>query len=62
MPERSNPAGSALDEWIAEVGEEAVAAVIAEIRQQIADGRIPSFTDKEQFLAHIQRGHQRRSA
>ena len=62
MPDGPVPPLSPLDEWIAEVGEEGVAAVIAETRQQIADGLIPSFTDKEQFLAYIQRGHQRRSA
>jgi hypothetical protein len=62
MSGHSNPAGSALDEWIAEVGEEGVAVAVETARQQIADGLIPGFTDKEQFLAYIQRGHRRRSA
>jgi hypothetical protein len=53
---------SPLDDWIAEVGEEAIAAIIAETRKQIAEGSIPSFTDKEQFLSYIRRGPQRRSA
>lgn len=61
MPEDRAPT-SPLDDWIAKVGEEGVAAAIEEARRQIADGLIPSFTDKEQFLAYIQRGHQRRSA
>ena len=62
MPERPNAAESALDEWIAEVGEEGVAATIEEARRQIEAGLVPSFTDKEQFLAYIQRGHRRRTA
>jgi hypothetical protein len=62
MPERPSAAESALDEWIAEIGEEGVAAVIEEARRQIEDGSTPGFTDMEQFLAYIQRGHQRRSA
>jgi hypothetical protein len=61
MPERSNPAGSALDEWIAEVGEEGVAAVVEEARRQIEDGSTPGFTDMEQFWAYIDR-RRRRSA
>lgn len=62
MSERPNSAESALDEWIAEIGEEGVAAVIEEARRQIEDGSVPGFTDKDQFLAYIQRGHRRRSA
>ena len=58
MPQNRPP----LDDWIAEIGEEAVAEIITEAHREIAEGSIPSFTDKEQFLAYIQRGHQRRSA
>ncbi len=45
-------ATSPLDEWIAEVGEEGVLAVIAETRQRIADGTLPSFGDAESLRAY----------
>jgi hypothetical protein len=61
MSDHPSPAESALDEWIAEVGEEGVAATIAETHQQIADGSLPGFTDMEQFWAYIER-RRRRSA
>jgi hypothetical protein len=61
MPEGPSPAESALDEWIAEIGEEGVAAVIEEARRQIEDGSLPGFTDMERFWAYID-SRRRRSA
>ncbi len=50
-----------LDEWRAEVGDEAVAAAVEAARAQIADGTLRGFSDKEELLEHLQ-GSRRRSA
>lgn len=49
------PGTPSLDEWIAEVGEEEVAATIRASIQDIESGTTPGFTDKDSFLAYLQR-------
>ena len=46
-----------LTEWIAEVGEEAVVAVVEETRRRVADGSLPSFDNSADLLAFVRRGH-----
>jgi len=50
-----------LDEWRAEVGDEAVAAAVQAARAQIADGSLRSFSDKDELIEYL-RGTHRRSA
>jgi len=50
-----------LDEWRADVGDEAVAAVVDTARAQIADGSLRGFSDKDELLEYL-RGTHRRSA
>ena len=50
-----------LDEWRAEVGDDAVAAAVVAARAQIADGSLRGFSDKDEFLEYL-RGTHRRSA
>lgn len=50
-----------LDEWRAEVGDEAVAAAVEAARAQIANGTLRGFSDKEGLLEYLQ-GSRRRSA
>lgn len=50
------------DQWVADQGgPEAVAAIVADVRQQVQDGTLPGFTDQAEFLAHLRR-RDRRSA
>ncbi len=49
-----------LDEWIADVGEEEVAAAIGASIKDIENGTTPGFTDKESFLAYLKRPRTRR--
>jgi hypothetical protein len=52
------PEGNAtpsLDEWIADVGEEAVDATVKTAMQEIEGGATPGFSDKDAFLAYIGR-------
>ena len=50
------------EQWVAkEGGPEAVVAIVEELRQQAAEGSLPGFTDKDEFLAHLER-RGRRSA
>ncbi len=50
------------EQWVAdEGGPEAVTKMVADLRLDVEAGRLPSFTDKDQFLAYIQ-SHDRRSA
>lgn len=51
-----------LDEWIAEVGEERVAAIIREERRKCDAGEYPGFTDSASLLAYWRSGADRRSA
>ena len=46
-----------LDEWLAEVGEDAVAEAVAEARRSITDGKTPGFSDKDEFLKYLCRQH-----
>ncbi len=44
------------EQWVAdEGGPEAVVAMIDDVRRQIAEGLLPAFTDKNEFLAHLAR-------
>lgn len=58
--ERSTPTPP-LDEWLAEVGDDGVAAAVVAARAQIADGALRGFSDKEELLEYLQ-GSRRRSA
>ncbi|MGH9148804.1 MAG: hypothetical protein ACRD0F_00480 [Acidimicrobiales bacterium] len=60
MSESSSPT-PLLDEWRAEVGDEAVVVAVEAARAQIADGRLRGFSDKEELLEYLQ-GSRRRSA
>jgi hypothetical protein len=46
-----------LDEWLAEVGDDAVVEAVAEARQSIVDGKTPGFSDKDEFIEHLRRQH-----
>jgi hypothetical protein len=46
-----------LDEWLAEVGDDAVIEAVAEARQSITDGTTPGFSDKDEFIEHLRRQH-----
>jgi hypothetical protein len=50
------------DQWVTDQGgPEAVVAMIDDLRRQAADGVLPGFTDKDEYLAHLER-RSRRSA
>jgi len=50
------------DQWVAdEGGPEAVVAMVGDLRRQAADGSLRGFSDKDGFLAHLDR-RGRRSA
>lgn len=51
VDDSSGSVASLLDEWIREVGEEGVAAVVAATIRGADDGSIPSFTGKAEILA-----------
>lgn len=61
MSEDSSSSTPLLDEWRAEVGDEAVAAAVEAARAQIVDGSLRGFSDKEELLEYVQ-GSRRRSA
>ncbi len=50
-----------LDEWRAEVGDEAVAAAVQAARAQIADGSLQGFSDEDELREYLQ-APRRRSA
>ncbi len=50
-----------LDEWRAQVGDEAVAHAVEAARAQIADGSLRGFSDKDELKDYLQ-GTDRRSA
>lgn len=45
----------ALESWVVEVGEDYIAGLVEETRRGVADGTIPTFTDKDAFLGHLAR-------
>lgn len=55
--ERDHASESLLDDWIAEVGEAGVLAVIEETRRRVADGSLPSFTDAPALHAYWEARH-----
>ena len=59
MSEESSSETPLLDEWRAEVGDEAVAASVEAARAQIADGSLRGFSDKEELLEYLQGTHRR---
>lgn len=48
-----------LDEWRAEVGDDAVAAAVEAAGAQIADGSLRGFSDKDELRDYLQRSHRR---
>jgi len=48
-----------LDEWRAEVGDEAVAAMVEAARTQIGDGSLRGFSDKDELSDYLQGTHRR---
>ena len=46
-----------LTEGIAEVGEEAVVAVVEETKRRVAHGSLPSFDSSADLLTFARRGH-----
>jgi|GEM_PF-4489489 len=61
MSEESSSPTPVLDEWRAEVGDDAVAATVEAARAQIADGSLRGFSDKDELLDYLQ-GSSRRTA
>ncbi len=56
MTPQHQPSGTpSLDEWVAEVGEEQVAATVKHAIHDIESGATPGFDDKQAFLAYIER-------
>lgn len=53
-PERSEM--PLLDEWIAEVGEEGVAAAVRATERDVSEGLIPSYDDADSLLRSWRRG------
>jgi len=50
------------DQWVTdEGGPEGVVAMVDDLRRQADDGVLPGFSDKDEFLAHLER-RDRRSA
>lgn len=57
MPREGNTSSTPLlDEWIAALGEAAVAAEIEETKRRIDDGSLPSFDNPADLLAYVLRG------
>ena len=59
MSEESSSETPLLDEWRAEVGDEAVAAAVEAARAQIADGSLRGFSNKDGLLDYLQGPHRR---
>ena len=60
MSETSSSSTPLLDEWRAEVGDDAVAAAVHAARAQIAEGSLRGFSEKDELADYLQ-GHRRRS-
>ncbi len=54
-PQHQHSETPSLDEWVAEVGEEQVAATVKHAIQDIGSGATPGFDDKQAFLKYIER-------
>jgi len=52
----------ALDDWIAEVGEDYIVDLVEVTRRGVADGTVPAFSDKDAFLQHLTRTTLHKSA
>jgi hypothetical protein len=52
----------ALDDWIADVGEDYVVDLVEQTAQGVADGTIPTFADKDALLQHLKRSALHKSA
>jgi len=52
----------ALDDWIAEVGEDYIVDPVEETRRGVAEGTVPAFKDKDAFLQHLTRTALHKSA
>ncbi|MDP8930533.1 MAG: hypothetical protein M3O70_18675 [Actinomycetota bacterium] len=62
VPSQQNQSDTpVLDQWRAEVGDEAIRAVVDVAREQIASGSLPGFWDPRAFLRFL-REPPRRSA
>ena len=59
MSEERSSETPLLDEWRAEVGDDAVAAAVESARAQIADGSLRGFSDKDELLDYLQSSHRR---
>ena len=59
MSEESSSETPLLDEWRAEVGDDAVAAAVEAARARIADGSLRGFSDKDELLDYLQRSRRR---
>ncbi|MBW3558138.1 MAG: hypothetical protein KY454_14475 [Actinobacteria bacterium] len=59
--EQSQSDTPVLDQWRAEVGDEAIRTVVDVARERIADGSLPGFSDPRAFLQYL-REPRRRSA
>jgi len=57
MSEDSSSPIPLLDEWRAEVGDEAVAAAVEAARAQIADGSLRGFSDKDELREYFEGSH-----
>jgi len=59
MPEETASPTPLLDDWRAEVGDDAVAAAVQAARVQIADGSLRGFSDKDELHEHLRSTHRR---
>jgi len=59
MTPGSDERTSSLDEWRAEVGDDAIAALVQDARDDIADGSLSGFSDRRSFLDHLASVHPR---
>ena len=59
MSEERSSETPLLDEWRAEVGDDAVAAAVEAARAQIADASLRGFSDKDELRDYLQRSHRR---
>jgi hypothetical protein len=59
MSEERSSETPLLDDWRAEVGDDAVAADVEAARAQIADGSLRGFSDKDELREYLQRSHRR---